>query len=113
MTLPETGLVRPIWIARTRSFWFGILPAILTLVDVLVVLMADPGTAGPVAVTLAAILSLIPGVSLGGADLQSFVIAAGPVYGLIVGHQRRGSKDDAGNRLAPRPYSLTPTGAKQ
>lgn len=45
--------IAPIFIGRTRSFWLGIVPAILTLIDVIAGSVSD-GTAEPIATGLAA-----------------------------------------------------------
>lgn len=96
----------PIFFAWTRSFWLGIFPALLTAIDLLIVLMADASTAGPVAAALSIVLSVpaaLPGFAWVAAtpeQIGAFMQALAPIYALIVGHQRRG---------AARPYTLDPS----
>lgn len=95
----------PIFFAWTRSFWLGIFPALLTALDLLLVLMADSATSGPVAKVLSILLSVpaaVPGFDWLAAtpeQIGAFMQALAPIYALIVGHQRAG---------AARPYTIDP-----
>lgn len=95
----------PIFFAWTRSFWLGIFPAILTGIDLLLMMMADSATAGPVAMVLSVLLSVpaaVPGLGWLAAtpeQVAAFMQTMAPIYALIVGHQRRG---------AARPYTIDP-----
>ncbi|WP_411839389.1 hypothetical protein [Paracoccus sp. ME4] len=88
--------IAPIFIGRTRSFWLGIVPAILTLIDVIAGSVSD-GTAEPIATGLAAILGPLTGATAEG--IHGFMLAVAPICALIVAHQRGG--------LA-RPYTTSP-----
>lgn len=92
--------IAPIFIARTRSFWLGIVPAALTLVDVLAGAATD-GTVEPIAGALAAILG--PFTGLTAEQIRAFMLAVAPLCALIVAHQRGG--------LA-RPYTSSPAKEK-
>lgn len=95
----------PIFFAWTRSFWLGIFPAVLTGIDLLLALMADSATAGPVAMVLSVLLSVpaaLPGFGWLAAtpeQVGAFMQAMAPIYALIVGQQRSG---------AARPYTIDP-----
>lgn len=95
----------PIFFAWTRSFWLGIFPALLTAIDLLLVLMADNATAGPVAAVLSILLTVpaaVPGLGWLAAtpeQIGAFMQALAPLYAIIVGYQRRG---------AARPYTIDP-----
>lgn len=85
--------IKPIFIFWTRSFWFGILPAILIALD----LMTQIVTANQTGV-VAEMIALIPGISAEVAEkvLRGFA----PFAALIVAWQRAG---------AARPYTLDAT----
>lgn len=87
---------KPIWIARTRSFWLGILPAALTILDMIVQISASEA-AGPVSAAVAALLQAL-GADVTGDDVAGLMRAAAPIYALIVAQQRAGSA---------RPYVMT------
>ena len=89
----------PIWILNTKSFWLGIAPALLTLVDVMFA-AATSGDVTPVASTIATIL----GWAFGWTPEQVFgaMKLMAPLYALIVAQQRSG---------ITRPYASTPTAA--
>jgi len=86
----------PIFIGKTRSFWLGILPALLTLIDVIMRAFTEGGNE-PVASALSSVL----GAAFGWTpeQIHSFMVAMAPVYALIVAQQRAG--------LA-RPYTFDP-----
>lgn len=87
----------PIFFAWTRSFWLGVMPAILTVLDVVVVFatstLGDPTLHGPVAEMLSWLLPVDP------ARAQAVMQTLAPVYALIVAQQRAG---------AARPYTIDP-----
>jgi len=86
----------PIFIGKTRSFWLGILPALLTLIDVIVRAFTE-GSNEPVAWALSAMLGALFGWTP--EQIHNFMVAIAPVCALIVAQQRAG--------LA-RPYTLKP-----
>lgn len=86
----------PIFIAWTRSFWLGILPALLVLLDLLIQISA-PGTLGPVAGLIAHLTSWSPDA------IEEVMRGVASVAALIVAHQRRGSN---------RPYTSDPRALK-
>lgn len=89
--------IAPILITRTRSFWLGIVPAGLTLVDIVAGAVSN-GTAEPMAGAIAAIFGPVFGVTA--AEVHAFMLAVAPLCALIVAHQRSG--------LA-RPYTTSPS----
>lgn len=89
--------ITPILITRTRSFWLGIVPAGLTLVDIIAGAVSD-GTAEPIAASIAAIFGPVFGITA--AEVHAFMLAVAPLCALIVAHQRSG--------LA-RPYTTSPS----
>ncbi len=84
---------KPIWIAWTYSFWLGILPALLTLLDFMIMLGTNAETAGPFAAVLALILPW------SAEQISEGMRAASPFFALWVAYQRAG---------AARPYTLDP-----
>jgi hypothetical protein len=97
MTSPVSALT-PVFIGRTRSFWLGILPALLVSADVLSTLVADPATALPVARLLAA----LSGLSV--EEAGGLLLRLSPLFALVVASSRAG---------AARPYSLDPRAGTQ
>lgn len=99
----------PIFFAWTRSFWMGIFPAVLTALDMLIVLAGDSATAGPVAAVLSILLSVpasLPGLGWLASTPEQvalFMQAMAPFYAIIVGQQRAG---------AARPYTIDPRALK-
>lgn len=91
----------PIWILNTKSFWLGIAPALLTLLDVMFA-AATSGDVTPVASTIATVL----GWAFGWTPEQVFggMKLLAPIYALIVAQQRSG---------ITRPYASTPTVANE
>lgn len=87
----------PIFFAWTRSFWLGVMPALLTAVDFVVVFatgaLGDPTLHGPVATMLSWFLPVEP------AKVQAVMQTLAPIYALIVAQQRAG---------AARPYTIDP-----
>lgn len=83
----------PIFFGITRSFWFGVVPALLVLADIAVALAQD-GTVGPVA----DLIATITGCS---ADTATAILrGVGALAALIVAQQRSGSA---------RPYTVRAT----
>lgn len=92
--------IAPIFIARTRSFWLGIVPAALTLIDVVAGSVAD-GTSGPIAGAVAALAGPLTGITA--EQVHAFMLAVAPLCALIVAHQRSGLS---------RPYTSSPAKEK-
>lgn len=97
-----TTTIAPITFWKTRSFWFGWFPALLTLLDSAFQLI-DTAAAVPVANALAMILSLF-GADISGEDIAVFMKTIAPLYALIVAQQRGGLS---------RPYTMDPTKEQQ
>ena len=83
----------PIFIGYTRSFWFGILPILLTLLDLSVVIFSDATMAPPVAL----VISHFTGWEIG--EVETTFRTMAPMFGLVIAHQRRGQT---------RPYTANP-----
>lgn len=92
-----TTTIAPIFIAKTRSFWLGIVPAVLTLIDVAFQALTAEGSE-PVANAMAMILSAV-GFDVTGDQIAGFMRALAPLYALIVAQQRAG---------VSRPYTVDP-----
>lgn len=88
--------IAPVFIAKTRSFWLGIFPSILTLIDTVVRLFTETGNE-PVAEAIAALLHPLTGWSAD--QIRTTMLAIAPIWALIVAQQRSG--------LA-RPYTIDP-----
>jgi len=82
----------PIFIAWTKSFWLGLVPAALIIADVLIQI-GTSSVAGPIS----GFIAQLTGWSSGGIENALRGIAA--VTAFIVGYQRRGPA---------RPYTLDP-----
>lgn len=80
--------VTPIWIVRTRSFWLGIVPLLVALLD-LVIQITTTEAAGPVGAALATLLQAV-GFDVTGEDVTSFLKGLGLVAGLILARERSG-----------------------
>ena len=76
--------MKPIFIGITRSFWLGIIPAVLVLLDI-AVMLAQAGTVGPVADLMAILLPISAETATG------LLRGAGALAALILAHQRSGS----------------------
>lgn len=94
----EVKTLLPVFILKTRSFWLGIFPALLTIFEALMAESTSSGTAGPIAESLAFLFSGI-GLSWTAAAIHGFMVKFGAVYTLIVAQQRSG---------ITRPYAATP-----
>jgi len=86
--------IAPIFILKTRSFWLGILPLLLTISDSL---FAESATGGPFTNLIAAALGKDP------EGVRGWVLLVSPVWGLIIAQQRAGLS---------RPYTASPTAQK-
>lgn len=82
----------PIFIGWTRSFWLGIVPAIMVLADLLMAIGSD-GAVGPISGVISVMLGLPP------EKVEQVLRGVAGVAALIVAHQRRG---------AARPYTANP-----
>lgn len=99
----------PIFFAWTRSFWFGIFPALLTIVDTMFNLFTTAETSVPAAAVIAAVLNTL--AALPWLDVlqttpeavHRAMTALAPVYAMIVGYQRM---------HAARPYTIDPRATK-
>ena len=97
---PETDIL-PIFIGYTRSFWFGILPIVLVLIDTLSSLSSNPDAIRPVSAALAYILGLFFVVTA--EQIEAAMHALLPLYGLVIAQQRSGM-----SKGTVRPYSMDP-----
>lgn len=93
--------IAPILITKTRSFWFGLLPGTLTLLDTAFQLVASD-SAGPVAVGVATLLSWV-GVDVDAMEITSTMQKLAPLYVLIFAQQR-----GAFSGKIARPYTIDP-----
>lgn len=94
----------PIFILWARSFWLGILPTLLIVLDVVTNLLADPVQGPPIAGVLSAVFSSVLGVfgftsHVDPVVVESTMLKLSPLFALVIAHQRSG---------AARPYSLNP-----
>lgn len=87
----------PIFIGWTRSFWLGILPALLMALDVVVWIASavaqDPGLAPPIASLLGWMLGADPVM------IQGWMLRIAPLLVVVVAQQRGGPA---------RPYTIDP-----
>ena len=97
----------PIFFAVTKSFLLGLLPAILTLIDVLFSLASSAETATPIAVVIAAFLNVLSGLpamdflAVTREQVHETMTQLAPIYAMIVGYNRA---------HAARPYTIHPVG---
>lgn len=89
-------VIKPIAFWKTRSWWLGVFPALLTLLDGIMQQLDSPA-AVPVANSIAILLNAF-GIDLTGQDIVGYMRAIAPLYAVIVMHQRRGIN---------RPYSTS------
>lgn len=94
----------PIFFAWTKSFWLGLFPAILTIVDVSFQLFSSAETSMPVAAVIAAFLGVFSnlfnvGWAVTAEMVHAFMTNLAPIYAMIVGYQRM---------HAARPYTIDP-----
>lgn len=89
--------MRPIFILWTRSFWLGIFPSLLIVLDVVVNIAAamasDPGLVPPVASLIGWLIGADPVV------IEGWMLRLAPVLALVIAQQRAG---------AARPYTTDP-----
>ena len=85
--------IAPIFIAKTRSFWLGIVPLILTLLDSVFASIGEGGDGGPVANLIAAAVGADP------ENVRGWLLLIAPVWGLVIAQQRAGLS---------RPYTMNP-----
>ena len=90
--------IAPILITKTRSFWLGILPLALTLIDSVLSSVTAGGDGGPVAHLIAA----VTGVDV--ETIRGWLLLISPVWGLIIAQQRSGMT---------RPYTIDPAKERQ
>ena len=97
----------PIFFAVTKSFLLGLLPAMLTLVDVLFNLASSTETATPIAAVIAAFMSVLSGfpgldfLAVTREQVHDTMTSLAPIYAMIVGYNRS---------HAARPYMINPVG---
>lgn len=94
----------PIFFAWTKSFWLGLFPALLTIVDVVFNLFNSADTSMPFATVLAAFIGVFSNLFSLGWDvttvmIHQFMTGLAPIYAMIVGYQRM---------HAARPYTIDP-----
>lgn len=92
--MEQIKTIVPVFIGKTRSFWLGILPLVLTLLDSL---LAETETGGPITNLIAAVIGKDP------ETVRGWMLLSSPVFGLIIAQQRGG--------LA-RPYTMNPAKEK-
>ena len=83
----------PIFIAWTRSFWLGIVPTLLIVLDVLVQIASDPAATPPVAALIGWMIGADP------VAIEGWMLRLAPLFALLIAQQRSGSS---------RPYTLDP-----
>ena len=101
----------PIFFAWTKSFWLGLFPALLTIVDTLFNVFSTAETSVPAATVIAAFIGVfsnlvswlwtIPTVTAD--QVHQFMTGLAPIYAMIVGYQRM---------HAARPYTIDPRALK-
>lgn len=94
--------IAPIFILKTRSFWLGIFPLLLTALDTLFTSLSAGGDGGPLVQMLAHLLGYDP------SEIRGFLLAVTPLWGLIIAQQRGGF-----GGAIPRPYTMDPAKEKQ
>ena len=90
--------IAPIFIGKTRSFWLGILPLVLTLANSILASISAGGDGGPVAALIARLFGWEPEI------VKGWLLLIAPVWGLIIAQQRAG---------LTRPYTLDPAKERQ
>lgn len=97
--------IAPIFIAKTRSFWLGIVPTALTTLDLAFAQLAGEGSE-PLANALAGAADLL-GFGWTGEEIAGFMRTLYPLY-LLIFAQQRGTFSGA----LPRPYTIDPAKEK-
>lgn len=104
---PEDPSRIPIFFAVTKSFLLGLLPALLTLADVIFNLFSSTDTATPIAAVIAAFMNVLSGLpaldflAVTREQVHSTMTGLAPIYAMIVGYNRA---------HAARPYTIHPVG---
>lgn len=98
--------IAPVLPWKTKGFWLGLFPAILTFIDVIFQTLTADGSE-PVADAIATVLNLI-GVDVTGVQIVAFMRSVAPLYVAILFWQRGGF----GGGI-PRPYTLDPKEEKR
>jgi hypothetical protein len=101
----------PIFFAWTKSFWLGLFPALLTLMDLGFNMFSNAETAMPAAAVIAAFIGVFSGLlswlwtipAVTAEQVHQFMTNLAPIYAMIVGYQRM---------HAARPYTLDPRALK-
>lgn len=83
----------PIFFAWTRSFWLGILPTLLIVLDIAVQIMGDPIATPPVAALIGWMIGADPVV------IEGWMLRLAPLFALLIAQQRSGQA---------RPYTMDP-----
>lgn len=91
--------IAPIAFWNTKSFWGGIVPTVLTTVDMIISQLSSEGSE-PVANALASVLNTI-GFEVTGEQIAGFMRTLYPLY-LLIFAQQRGTFSGA----IPRPYTV-------
>lgn len=91
----------PIFFAKTRSFWLGIVPGVMTGIDVAFQTLASEDS-GPVADALAMVLNAA-GAPVSGEMIATTMQRLAPLY-LLIFAQQRGTFSGK----LPRPYTADP-----
>ena len=94
--------IAPIFILKTRSFWLGIFPLLLTVLDTFFTSLSAGGDGGLLVQMLAQLLGYDP------SEIRGFLLAVTPLWGLIIAQQRGGF-----GGAIPRPYTMEPEKEKQ
>ncbi|WP_306755516.1 hypothetical protein [Paracoccus actinidiae] len=94
--------IAPIFILKTRSFWLGIFPLLLTVLDTFFTSLSAGGDGGLLVQVLAQLLGYDP------SEIRGFLLAVTPLWGLIIAQQRGGF-----GGAIPRPYTMEPEKEKQ
>lgn len=89
--------IAPIFILKTRSFWLGIFPLLLTVLDTFFTSLSASGDGGLLVQTLAQLLSYDP------SEIRGVLLAVTPLWGLIIAQQRGGF---GGRSPCPTRWSL-------
>ena len=93
-TTDTVKTITPIAFWKTRSFWFGWFPALLTIVNVAVGELMT-GQVGPVSEAIFFVVGHFLPVTA--RDISDFMVKIAPLYALIVAQQRAGLS---------RPYAI-------
>lgn len=94
--------IAPIFILKTRSFWLGIFPLLLTALDTFFTSLSADGDGGPLVQMLAQLPDYDP------SEIRGFLLAVTPLWGLIIAQQRGGF-----GGAIPRSYTMDPEKEKQ